>query len=456
MSAIYYDQGSDIKTKQCKTIVTFDTIPESKILDTGDLLILSNFQKPWTVTCKDVSGVFEIEYSTYHILNRSELCECSLTAGNYLLSYTNINCGNTPEARDGYFTTYYSFNKIVLDVITKKFDIQVDQNTKTQAALLHDDIPGYDLPTIDFVQTSKDNDEDVSILDEDNPQIYAHLNNVLRKTYAPADTIGKDLTKQRQAQILKNQQEKERAKAQALENRDKTDETNGNKSKKPTAQPEDNSNNIDDSNNPRTQKSKCKASHPDQVKNSKKGKGTPRACENARVLNDPPLDLDTQDEDILITDEYNPIDDSEYAVGPDEIGFYTFFLEGQGNPPDLMGIEDDQLLAIQNDLCERLKAREKTVSNKLCELEQKHEFANTQFLKNFAQVSELLEPTAKDAQAKVKLADKMLMLPPLFDGEKPEKENTYYERLNQYIKFQTKEVNIKDTTRKLLNYLSIH
>ena len=42
MSAIYYDQGSDIKAKQCKTIVTFDTIPESKILDASDLLILSN------------------------------------------------------------------------------------------------------------------------------------------------------------------------------------------------------------------------------------------------------------------------------------------------------------------------------------------------------------------------------------------------------------------------------
>ena len=42
MSAIYYDQGSDIKAKQCKTIVTFDSIPESKMLDAGDLLILSN------------------------------------------------------------------------------------------------------------------------------------------------------------------------------------------------------------------------------------------------------------------------------------------------------------------------------------------------------------------------------------------------------------------------------
>ena len=91
----------------------------------------------------------------------------------------NVNCGNTPEARDGYLTTYYSFNKIVLDIITEKFDIQVDENTRNQAALLHDDIPGYDLPTIDLVDTTTDQDEDVSILEEDNSQIYAHLNNVL-------------------------------------------------------------------------------------------------------------------------------------------------------------------------------------------------------------------------------------------------------------------------------------
>ena len=179
MSAIYYDQGSDIKAKQCKTIVTFDTIPESKILDAGNLLILSNLQKPWTIACKDISRVFEIEHSTYCILNRSELCECSLTAGNYLLSYMNINCGNIPEARDGYFTTYYLFNKIVLDVITEKFDTQVDENTRNQAALLHDDIPGYDLPTIDFVNMTTDQDKDSSILEEDNSQIYAYLDNVL-------------------------------------------------------------------------------------------------------------------------------------------------------------------------------------------------------------------------------------------------------------------------------------
>ena len=76
--------------------------------------------------------MFEIEYSTYRILSRSELCECSLAAGNYLLSQTDTNCGDMPEARDGYFTTYYAFNKIILDVIMVKFDIQVDDRRITQ------------------------------------------------------------------------------------------------------------------------------------------------------------------------------------------------------------------------------------------------------------------------------------------------------------------------------------
>ena len=132
------------------------------------------------------------------------------------------------------------------------------------------------------------------------------------------------------------------------------------------------------------------------------------------------MDPDTPDEEILIPDQNDLQDDSDYPVGSDELGFYTFFLEGQGNLPDLLGIEDDQLLAIQNDLHERLKARdearERAISKKLHEIEQKHEYANAQYLKHFAQVSELLEPTAKDPPARVKPADKMLMLPPLFDG----------------------------------------
>ena len=95
-----------------------------------------------------------------------------------MLSQTDTNCRDMPEARDGYFTTYYAFNKIILDVITVKFNIQVGDRTITQSTLLHDDIPGYNLPTLEFVLLPVNDDEDL-ILREENMEIYVHLENVL-------------------------------------------------------------------------------------------------------------------------------------------------------------------------------------------------------------------------------------------------------------------------------------
>ena len=46
MSAIYYNQSSQIKADKCKMIVTFYTLTESKILDADNILTLSNLQKP--------------------------------------------------------------------------------------------------------------------------------------------------------------------------------------------------------------------------------------------------------------------------------------------------------------------------------------------------------------------------------------------------------------------------
>ena len=83
-----------------------------------------------------------------------------------------------PEARDGYFTTYYAFDKIILDVITVKFDIQVDDKTITQSTLLHDDIPGYNLLTLEFVLPPVNDNKDL-ILEEENSEIYVHLENIL-------------------------------------------------------------------------------------------------------------------------------------------------------------------------------------------------------------------------------------------------------------------------------------
>ena len=92
-----------------------------------------------------------------------------------------------PEATDGYFTTYYAFNKIILDVITVKFNIQVDDKTITQSTLLHDDIPGYNLLTLEFMLPPVDDDNDL-MLKEESPEIYAHLEIILVHIINAQDT----------------------------------------------------------------------------------------------------------------------------------------------------------------------------------------------------------------------------------------------------------------------------
>ena len=59
-----------------------------------------------------------------------------------------------------------------------KFDIQVDDKTITQSTLLHDNIPGYNLPTLEFMLPPVDDDKDL-IFKEENAEIYTHLENVL-------------------------------------------------------------------------------------------------------------------------------------------------------------------------------------------------------------------------------------------------------------------------------------
>ena len=76
-------------------------------------------------------------------------------------------------------------------------------------------------------------------------------------------------------------------------------------------QPDDNGDNTDDTNSPRPQRSKGKASYPDQIKSSKKNRNMPRAIGNTTVPNNPPLDPDLPDEDPLIGDLIDTEEDSD-------------------------------------------------------------------------------------------------------------------------------------------------
>ena len=57
-------------------------------------------------------------------------------------------------------------------MLTEKFDIQVDEDTVTRSMLLNSDIPGYDLPAINFVSLSEEAQESHILEEQDTKNIY--------------------------------------------------------------------------------------------------------------------------------------------------------------------------------------------------------------------------------------------------------------------------------------------
>ena len=131
-----------------------------------------------------------------------------------------------------------------------------------------------------------------------------------------------------------------------------------------------------------------------------------------------------------------------------DIGIYEFLIEGAPDPLDLEGIDEDQLLQIQKNIQEKLKQRdeerEKNINKRMKQYEEKYDFINKALLESITHITEMTQTDHPMVSAKVKSADKMVMLPLSFDGNKPEVAKQHYERFNQYIKFQTKSSNIKD------------
>ena len=121
---------------------------------------------------------------------------------------------------------------------------------------------------------------------------------------------------------------------------------------------------------------------------------------------------------------------------------------------NLEGVEEDQLLDIQQTIQEKLKERdaerERNITKRMKQYKEKYDFINKVLLESVAQITEMTKSNHPTAAARVKSADKMVMLSPLFEGNKPEVAKQHYKRFNQYIKFQTKSGNIRDLIGKAI------
>ena len=81
-----------------------------------------------------------------------------------------------------------------------------------------------------------------------------------------------------------------------------------------------------------------------------------------------------------------------HTFDPTDLQVYEFFIQGAPNPKDLEGVEEDQLLQIQRTIQQKLKERdaerERNITKRMKEYEQKYDFINKALLESVAQITE--------------------------------------------------------------------
>ena len=143
------------------------------------------------------------------------------------------------------------------------------------------------------------------------------------------------------------------------------------------------------------------------------------------------------------------------SISINDIGIYEFVFEGLPNLPGLEGVDEDRLFElprnVQEQLCKTDKERERNITKRVKEFEKTFDFVNSHLLKGVATMAELTKTDTRQSLGKIKPTDKMIMMPGLFDGTKPETSKQHHERFNMYIKFQTKSGHLTDPVRETID-----
>ena len=143
------------------------------------------------------------------------------------------------------------------------------------------------------------------------------------------------------------------------------------------------------------------------------------------------------------------------TIGINDIGIFEFIFEGLPNLSDLEGIDEGRLFELQNAVQEQLRKRdeerERNITKRVQEFEKTFYFVNSHLLKGVATMAELTKMDNRQPIGKIKPTDKMVMMPSLFDGTKPETSKQHYERFNLYINFKTKSGHLTDPVREAID-----
>ena len=110
-------------------------------------------------------------------------------------------------------------------------------------------------------------------------------------------------------------------------------------------------------------------------------------------------------------------------IGIDDIEIFEFIFYGLPELPELESIDEDRLrelqIAIQEQLHQRDKERERNITKRVQEFKKTFDFVNSHLLKGVATMAELTKTDNRQPMGKIKPTDKMVMMLSLFDGTKP-------------------------------------
>ena len=117
-SAIYTYQNSKPIQQKCNIEYYPDLNPEPQVLNAGKYLLHGNFPLPWNYFCSKIDEIPKpIHGSNYVILKKTDLCQCSLTAGSWYIEANIAYC--TEEPATNMATIVYQFaEKIKTEGIT--------------------------------------------------------------------------------------------------------------------------------------------------------------------------------------------------------------------------------------------------------------------------------------------------------------------------------------------------
>ena len=111
-SAICWNKSAILINEKCNFEYYHELTPEPRVLDAGDYLLLAGLPIPWTFFCtKERQIPNPTEGSPYIIIERTQLCLCSISAGSYYLQENILSC----EDENVDLHMYYTVNMAVVN-----------------------------------------------------------------------------------------------------------------------------------------------------------------------------------------------------------------------------------------------------------------------------------------------------------------------------------------------------